>query len=79
MLDLRVEHNQDTIEFVVIEAATSASAGNTCRQFLVKGKRLGGAVATFSVSKTGGRLYSDPLSIQVRVSNFLIFNVVLYR
>ena len=67
LLDLQVEHNQDSVRFAPVAGNTTPNAKLGCvgRQFVVKGVKIGGAVATFSVSKSSGRLYSEPLNIQV--------------
>ena len=70
LLDLIVEHNQDTVQFVRLAPSDSRSTAPNrigCRgqKYVVKGVKLGGAVATFSVSQKGGRLFSNPLSIEV--------------
>jgi hypothetical protein len=43
----------------------------------VQGLKVGGAVATFSVSRAKGRLYSDPITIQVRIVLFINNNIVV--
>jgi hypothetical protein len=69
-LDLHVEHHQDTVQFVRLapsDARSSAANRIGCRgqRYAVKGVKLGGAVVTFSASHKDGRLFSNPLSIEV--------------
>ncbi len=43
----------------------------------MQGLKVGGAVATFSVSRAKGRLYSDPVTIQVRIVSVITNNIVV--
>ena len=47
------------------DAAEPHKLGCVGRQFIVRGAKIGGAVVTFSATKNGGRLYSEPFNLQV--------------
>ena len=67
LVNLLAEHNQDTITITQSPSSSLSSSGCVGVQYVIAGVRLGGAVITFSTSKHGGRLYSEPHTIQVGV------------
>ncbi len=70
VVDLSIEHSQDNVQFVRVpatEALGAAADSSQCvgQHYRVLGLKLGSAVVTVSATVRGGRIYSEPLTVQV--------------